>query len=58
MEFIYSFLFAGIVCLIGQIILENTKFLPGHITSLVTVIVLTAYIIFAFIINMIFKQKN
>ena len=34
MEFIYSFLFAGIVCLIGQIILDNTKLLPGHITSL------------------------
>ena len=36
MEFIYSFLFAGIVCLIGQIILDNTKLLPGHITSLFT----------------------
>ena len=38
MEFIYSFLFAGIVCLIGQIILDNTKLLPGHITSLFVVI--------------------
>ena len=38
MEFIYSFLFAGILCLIGQIILDNTKLLPGHITSLFVVI--------------------
>ena len=38
MEFIYSFLFAGIVCLMGQIILDNTKLLPGHITSLFVVI--------------------
>ena len=38
MEFIYSFLFAGIVCLIGQIILDNTKLVPGHITSLFVVI--------------------
>ena len=38
MEFIYSFLFAGIICLIGQIILDNTKLLPGHITSLFVVI--------------------
>lgn len=34
MIYIYSFLFAGLVCLIGQIILDNTKLLPGHITAL------------------------
>lgn len=38
MLFIYSFLFCGIVCLIGQIILDNTKFTPGHVTSLFVVI--------------------
>lgn len=38
MIYLYSFLFAGIVCLIGQIILDNTKLLPGHITSLFVVI--------------------
>ena len=38
MIFIYSFLFCGIVCLIGQIILDNTKFTPGHVTSLFVVI--------------------
>ena len=38
MTYIYSFLFAGVVCLIGQIILDNTKLLPGHITSLFVMI--------------------
>ena len=38
MIYLYSFLFAGIVCLIGQIILDNTKLLPGHITSLFVMI--------------------
>ena len=38
MNIIYSFLFAGLVCLIGQIILDNTKLTPGHLTSLFTVI--------------------
>ena len=37
MVYIYSFLFAGIVCLISQIILENTKLMPGHITSILVV---------------------
>ena len=34
MTFLYSFLFCGFVCLIGQIILDNTKLTPGHVTSL------------------------
>ena len=38
MLFIYSFLFCGLVCLIGQILLDNTKFTPGHVTSLFVVI--------------------
>lgn len=38
MIYIYSFLFAGVVCLIGQIILDNTKLTAGHITSLFVVI--------------------
>lgn len=38
MIFIYSFLFAGFVCLIGQIILDNTKLMPGHITSIFVVV--------------------
>ena len=38
MLYLYSFIFAGIVCLIGQLILDNSKLLPGHITSLFVVI--------------------
>ena len=38
MTYLYSFLFCGLVCLIGQIILDNTKLTPGHITSLFVVV--------------------
>jgi stage V sporulation protein AE len=38
MTLIYSFLFCGFVCFIGQIILNNTKLTPGHITSIFVVI--------------------
>ncbi len=38
MIYLYSFLFCGTVCLIGQLILDNTKLSAGHITSLFVVI--------------------
>lgn len=38
MIFVYSFLFCGLVCLIGQIILDNTKLSAGHITCIFVVI--------------------
>ena len=38
MTIFYSFLFCGFICLLGQIILDNTKLTPGHITSLFVVI--------------------
>ncbi|MBR3145849.1 MAG: stage V sporulation protein AE [Bacilli bacterium] len=38
MKLIYSFLFCGVICLIGQIILDNTKLTPGHITSMFVII--------------------
>ena len=38
MMYLYSFLFCGLICLIGQVILDNTKLTPGHITSLFVVI--------------------
>ena len=38
MLYINSFLFCGLVCVIGQIILDNTKLTPGHITSILVVI--------------------
>ena len=37
MIYLYAFLFAGSMCLIGQLILDNTKLTPGHITSMFTV---------------------
>ena len=36
--YIYAFLFCGFVCMLSQIILDNTKFTPGHVTSLFVVI--------------------
>lgn len=36
--YLNAFLFAGFVCLICQVVLDNTKLTPGHITSSVTVI--------------------
>lgn len=35
---INSFLFCGFICLISQIILDNTKLTPGHITSILVVV--------------------
>lgn len=36
MIFLNAFILAGGVCAIGQIILDNTKLTPGHVTSLFT----------------------
>lgn len=38
MLIINSFLFCGFICLISQIILDNTKLTPGHITSILVVL--------------------
>ena len=38
MIFIYAFLISGLFCMIAEIILENTKLTPGHVTSLFTVL--------------------
>lgn len=38
MTYLYAFLFCGFVCLVAQIILDNTKLTPGHVTSLFVVI--------------------
>ena len=37
MNFLLAFLFAGLMCMIAQIILDNTNLTPGHLTSLFTV---------------------
>lgn len=36
--YIYAFLFCGFVCMVSQLILDNTKLTPGHVTSLFVVI--------------------
>ena len=38
MIYVNSFLFAGLVCLIGQMILDNTKLTAGHITTMFVVL--------------------
>jgi stage V sporulation protein AE len=38
MIYVYSFIFCGLICLIGQIILDNTKLSAGHITSIFVVV--------------------
>lgn len=38
MIFLYAFLFCGTICMISQIILDNTKLTPAHVTSLFVVI--------------------
>ena len=38
MLLIRSFIFCGLICLISQIVLDNTKLTPGHITSILVVI--------------------
>ena len=35
---IYSFLFCGLVCLIGQLILDYTTLTPGHVTTIFVVV--------------------
>ncbi len=38
MIYLYSFIFCGFICLIGQLILDNTKLTPGHITALFVIV--------------------
>ena len=38
MIYVNSFIFCGLVCLIGQLILDNTKLTPGHITTIFVVV--------------------
>lgn len=37
MIFLNAFLFSGTVCIIAQIILDNTKLTPGHVTTIFVV---------------------
>lgn len=38
MYLLYSFLFCGLLCGVGQVILDNTKLTAGHITSIFVVV--------------------
>ena len=38
MTYVYAFLFCGFVCMIAQLILDNTKLTPGHVTSIFVVV--------------------
>lgn len=38
MIYVHAFLFAGLVCLIGQIILDNTSLTAGHVTTMFVVL--------------------
>ena len=38
MTYIYAFLFCGFICMIAQLILDNTKLTPGHVTSIFVVV--------------------
>ena len=38
MSYLNAFLFCGTVCMISQLILDNTKLTPGHVTSLFVII--------------------
>ena len=38
MIYINAFIICGIICALGQIILENTNFTPGHLNTLLVII--------------------
>ena len=38
MIYINAFIFSGVVCLIGQVLMDKFKLKPGHVTSLFVVI--------------------
>ena len=60
MTLVYSFLFCGLICLIGQIVLDNTKLTPGHVTSGLVVIgaILGAFNIYDRIIDLVGAGAN
>ena len=37
MNYIMAFLFSGFICFLAQMIYDNSKLTPGHITSLFVV---------------------
>lgn len=60
MTLIYSFLFCGTICLLSQIIMNNSKLTFGHITSSLVVIgsILGAFGLYDKIINIVGVGAN
>ncbi len=56
MSLVYAFLFGGFICLIGQIILDNTKLTPGHLNSLF--VLLGAFLSFIGVYELFIKYAN
>lgn len=56
MSLVYAFLFGGFICLIGQIILDNTKLTPGHLNSLF--VSLGAFLSFIGVYELFIKYAN
>ena len=54
MSYLLAFLVCGTICLIGQIIYDNTSLTPGHITSLFVVIgaLLNAFNIYDYLLEL------
>lgn len=38
MNYFNAFIFCGVLCFIGELILDNTKLTPGHITTIFVVV--------------------
>ena len=38
MIYVNAFILSGVICAVGQIILENTKLTPGHVNTLLVII--------------------
>ena len=60
MTYLYSFIFVGLVSALGQLILDNTKLTPGHITSIFVVVgaFLDIFNIYDHIINFVASHKS
>lgn len=38
MKYLLAFIFCGFICAVGQLILEKTKFTPGHINTILVIV--------------------
>lgn len=60
MTLIYSFLFAGVMCLVAQIIMDNTNLTPGHLTTIFAVLgsILACFGLYELIIDRVGMGAN